>query len=755
MTLAHSAGPALNPAQQQAVDHTEGPLLVLAGAGSGKTRVLTTRIARLVHEGHARASQILAVTFTNKAAGEMRERITRQLGDQPAGMWIGTFHSIGARFVRAHADRVGRTSAFTIYDEDDTLAVAKRLMERHRISSKTWAPRAITDAVSEARNALVSPEEYARLAFTPLAKAVAPLYADWDAAFRAANAISFDDLLWLPVQILQQNADVLAQWAGRFKFVLVDEYQDTNHAQYELIRLLASVNRNVAVVGDDDQAIYGWRGADVRNILEFERDWPDATVVRLEENYRSSPGILDLANAVIADNTGRRGKTLRATRPAGDPVTLLTALDDRDEADSIVEDILARTSRGGTTAADIAILYRTNAQSRPLEESLRRRLVPYRIVGAVRFYDRREIRDLVAWLRLVANPADEEAFRRAIGAPRRGVGDATVELLAIAAREAGISLLDAARRPELIGGARASTRGTLEEFAVLFEELRVLASDASVDRLLAEIVDRSGYGDALRAEGPEGLERLENVAELIRSAAETVIEDGGEVGLRPLDHFLQRASLVAGLDQLGPDADAVTLMTLHTAKGLEFPVVFIGGLEQGLFPLSRSLDDPEALEEERRLFYVGITRAERVLQLSWARSRRRNGELMQSVLSSFISPATEKLLTPIATIRLRASGRSAALRPVREPTAWADDTPRLGWHADRAREKPVEFEEMSQDVPAFAKGERVRHKTFGSGTIAEFSGNGRDLKVTVDFDDEEVGRKRLVAAFAGLERGFE
>ena len=754
MTLTTTAGPALNPAQREAVEHTEGPLLVLAGAGSGKTRVLTARIARLVHEGHARPAEVLAVTFTNKAAGEMRERITKQLGQEPAGMWIGTFHAIGARLLRANADRVGRTSSFTIYDEDDTLAVVKRLMERHRISPKTWAPRAIADAISGARNALVGPEEFARLALTPLAKAVAPLYADWDAAFRAANAVSFDDLLWLPVQLLQQNDDVREKWSQRFRFVLVDEYQDTNQAQYELIRLIAQGHRNVAVVGDDDQAIYGWRGADVRNILEFERDWPDARIVRLEENYRSSPSILALANAVIAENEGRRGKTLRATRPDAGAVTLLAALDDRDEADAIVEDILARRNRGEAMLGDVAILYRTNAQSRPMEEAMRRRAVPYRLVGAVRFYDRREVRDLIAWLRLVANPADEEAFRRAIGVPRRGIGDATVELIAVAARDAGMTLLDAARDEALLAAARPSTRESLTAFAELVARFREMADDASVDRLLTSIVDLTGYGEALRAEGPEGLERLDNVAEMIRSAAETVIDDGGEVGLRPLDHFLQRATLVAGLDQLGPDADAVTMMTLHTAKGLEFPVVYIAGLEQGLFPLSRSLDDPDALEEERRLFYVGITRAERSLQLSWARSRRRNGELMPSVLSSFVTPAAEKLLAQSATTRLRATGRVVGMRPTREASGWDDDGPRT-WRANPAREKPVEIEDMSQDMPAFHPGERVRHKTFGSGTILDLSGNGRDLKVTVDFDDEAVGRKRLVAAFASLERGVD
>jgi DNA helicase-2/ATP-dependent DNA helicase PcrA len=751
-----TAAPSLNPAQREAVEHGEGPLLVLAGAGSGKTRVLTARIARLIGDGIVRPGQVLAVTFTNKAAGEMRDRIGRLLGADPVGMWVGTFHAIGARMLRANAALVGRTPAFTIYDEDDTLAVIRRLMDRHRLSPRTWAPRAVSAAISDARNALVAPAEYEALAQTPLARAVAPVYRDLEPAFRAANAASFDDLLGLPVRLLTEHEEVRARYEQRFRVVLVDEYQDTNRAQYEFVRLMGARHGNVVVVGDDDQSIYGWRGADVRNILDFERDYPSARVVRLEENYRSSPQILALANAIISENAARRGKVLRATRPPGDPVALVAALDDRDEADFIAGEIDQRRTRRGERLGANAVLYRTNAQSRALEESLRRRAIPYRLVGAVRFYDRREIRDLLAWLRLVANPADDEAFRRAIAAPRRGVGDTTVEALALAATGAGVPLLEAARREDLVAGARIATRAALADFAALVDRFRAMAADASVDRLILALVDATGYDDALRAEGPEGLERLENVAELARGAAELVIDEGGEVGLRPLDHFLQRATLVAGLDLLAPDADAVTLMTLHTAKGLEFPVVFIAGLENGLFPLARSFDDPALLEEERRLFYVGITRAERQLYLTWARSRRRNGELLPSAISTFITPAAEALVEAQATIRLRASGRSGGtgVRPQAGPRDWDDDAPRT-WQRDASRERAVEMDDVSQDVPAFVQGERVRHKTFGSGTISALAGGGRDAKVTVDFDDESVGRKRLVVAFAGLQRGVD
>ena len=753
---AEKTGPSLNAAQREAVEHGDGPLLVLAGAGSGKTRVLTARIARLIGEGVARPDQILAVTFTNKAAGEMRDRIARLLGSEPAGMWAGTFHAIGARMLRANAALVGRTSAFTIYDEDDTLAVIKRLMDRHRVSPKTWAPRAISSAISDARNALVPPAEYARLAQIPFTQAVAPIYSDLAAAFQAANAVSFDDLLGLPVELLTAHTEVRERYEKRFRVILVDEYQDTNHAQYEFVRLLGARHGNVAVVGDDDQSIYGWRGADVRNILDFERDYPAAKVVRLEENYRSTPQVLALANAVIGENEERRGKVLRATRPAGEAVSLVSALDDRDEADFIAAEIEQRRLKLGDPLGANAILYRTNSQSRVIEESLRRRALPYRLVGAVRFYDRREIKDILAWLRLIANPADDEAFRRAISAPRRGIGETTVEMVALAASGAGVSMLDAARRDDLLDGARPATRAALADFAAIVDRFRAMAADASVDRLILALVNEAGFAEALRAEGAEGMERLDNVAELARGAAEVVVDDGGEVGLRPLDHFLQRATLVAGVDLLGPDADAVTMMTLHTAKGLEFPVVFIAGLENGLFPLSRSFDDPALLEEERRLFYVGITRAERKLYITWARSRRRNGELVQSAISTFITPAVEKLVEVQATIRLRASGRAggSGLRSESSSRDWDDDSPRT-WRRDASRERAVHIDEMSQDIPAFVQGERVKHKTFGSGTISAMAGAGRDAKVTVDFDDESVGRKRLVVAFAGLERGLD
>jgi DNA helicase-2/ATP-dependent DNA helicase PcrA len=745
----------LNPAQREAVLHFEGPMLVLAGAGSGKTRVLTTRIAHLVEHHGVDPKHILAVTFTNKAAGEMRERIGRLLGAEPAGMWCGTFHSVGARLLRSTAHLVGRTPSFTIYDEDDAVGVVKRIMERLRISAKDHAPRAILDSISDAKNALVTATEYESLAMDPRSRAVAPVYAELEGTLRQANAVTFDDLLVLPVRILEQHANLRERYRDRFRFVLVDEYQDTNRAQYRFIKLLGGEHGNVMVVGDDDQSIYGWRGADIRNILDFEKDFPAAKVVRLEENYRSTPQILELANVAISANTARRGKTLRSTRPGGERATVVGALDDRDEADFIVEEISARRGSpggrapaqslgGGLTLRDFAVLYRTNAQSRALEESLRRRGFAYRLVGAVRFYDRREIRDLMAYLKLVANPSDDEAFRRAVAVPKRGIGETSIDALAAAAHAERIPLLAASVRPELVASLRPAARTALSEFAGLIGRLREAAREDAVDELLRELIDAIRYGDHLRAE-PDGQDRLDNVRELVASAAEVVADEGGEVGLTPLDHFLQRATLVAGADALDPTADAVTMMTMHNAKGLEFPIVFIAGLEDGLFPLSRAFDDPEMLEEERRLFYVGITRAEQKVYLTHARSRRRNGELMASIPSSFLKVVPPGMLEERSTLKLRATGRS--VMPHQSAA-----TRRPGSHVSFAVDTDAE---ASQDAPRFVKGERVRHGRFGSGTIAELSGTGRETKVTIDFDDESIGRKRLVVAYAGLERGWD
>jgi len=767
----------LNPAQREAVLHVDGPLLVLAGAGSGKTRVLTTRIARLIDVEGVDPRQILAVTFTNKAAGEMRERIGRLLGADPTGMWVGTFHAIGARMLRMAPHLVGRTASFTIYDQDDSLGVIKRLMERHDISTKNFTPRGVQSAISDAKNALVPPAEYARLAMDPFARAVSQVYGSLGEALQLANAADFDDLLLLPVRMLQQHPDKLAEYRRRFRYILVDEYQDTNRAQYELIKLLGGEHGNVCVVGDDDQSIYGWRGADIRNILDFNKDFPNAAVVRLEENYRSTPQVLDLANFIISANSQRMGKTLRATHRSGDPVTVVRSLDERDEADFVIGEMMSK--RSSFALNDMAVLYRTNAQSRAMEEALRRHALPYRLVGAVRFYDRREIRDLMSYLKLIANPADDEAFRRAVAVPKRGLGETTIEQLSEASRQRRLPLFEGAQVPEVIATLRPAARTALAEFVRLVSTLREHAQEAAVDELLREIVESIRYGDYLRAEGPESADRLDNVRELITGAAEQVADELGEVGLRPLDHFLQRASLVSDPEGAGPSADAVTLMTLHNAKGLEFPMVFITGLEDGLFPLAKAFDDPPLLEEERRLLYVGITRAERKLFITYAEERRRNGEFLQSRPSSFLDDIPENLIEKKSTVKVRSSGRSVmragsdysgygygrghgrGAGKFSEPSSGNVDEPfaRNSAASRRPGTPVVSFapsasaEDESQDAPMFVVGARVKHRKFGSGTIAELSGNGRDAKVKVDFDDETVGRKTLVIAQANLERG--
>ncbi|PYP53793.1 MAG: hypothetical protein DMD39_03665 [Gemmatimonadetes bacterium] len=744
----------LNPAQREAVLHFEGPMLVLAGAGSGKTRVLTTRIARLIEHHGVDPSRILAVTFTNKAAGEMRERITRLLGEEPKGMWSGTFHAIGARILRTSAHQVGRTSSFTIYDEDDTLGVVKRIMEREGVSPKQWNPKVIASLISDAKNALVPAAEYESLAMDPVSRAAARVYKQMETTLRAANAVSFDDLLVLPVEIFLKDEKTLARYRDRFQFILVDEYQDTNRAQFQFIKLLGSSHGNVAVVGDDDQSIYGWRGADIRNILDFEKEFPTSRVVRLEENYRSTPDILHVANAAITQNVSRKGKTLRATRGAGEPVTLVAALDERDEADFVVEEVKTRRNQENRGLNEFAVLYRTNAQSRALEDALRRDTIPYRLVGSVRFYDRREIRDLMAYLKLIANPADEEAFRRAIAVPKRGIGDTTVDVLAARAREARVSLSEVAAREELQESLRPAARKTLADFTRLMSSLRERAKDTSVDVLIHELIGEIRYVEYVQAEGPESArDRIENISALIDGAAETVIDDGGEVGLTPLDHFLQRAMLVASADALDPSADAVTLMTLHNAKGLEYPVVFLTGLEDGLFPLSQSFDDPPKLEEERRLFYVGITRAKEKLYLSHTEMRRRNGELLPSIKSRFLREIAAANLDERKTLRVTSMGRGAAGREGgfsgAYPARRTHEVP--SWR----RAAPIAEAEASQDEPRYVKGERVRHKLFGEGSIAELSGVGREVKAVIDFDDEAVGRKTIKLAYTTLERGNE
>jgi DNA helicase II / ATP-dependent DNA helicase PcrA len=758
------AVPSLNPEQQRAVAHVEGPILVLAGAGSGKTRVLTARVARLIDEHGVPPDRILCVTFTNKAAGEMRQRIRHLLGRDPVGAWIGTFHALGARLMRRHAERLGWDSTFTIFDAEESLREIKRVLEAEDLDPKKWKPKAVRAALSDAKNQLVTPKEFAEQhsgGFDLFLRNVARVYPTYQARLREQNAFDFDDLLVKPVELFEAHEDVLARYQERFAFVLVDEYQDTNHAQFRFLELLAHRHRNLMVVGDDDQSIYGWRGADLSNILDFERTFSGAAVVRLERNYRSSATILAAANEVIRRNLHRKEKTLRTDRDEGERITLVQTADERDEGGWIVEEIETRMREGRADQyRDFAILYRTNAQSRALEDAFRRRGVPYQIVGGVRFYERREIQDVLAYLRLISNPQDSAAFARVVNVPKRGVGRTSQERLVAWAMGEGIPLLEAARRADEVPSLHAGGVKGIQRFADLIQRFSARAATLSVGPLVEELVEELDLLTHLRDEGPEGEDRAENVKELVAGAmdfdSERVEEweDGPPDHFTELDLFLQHVALVADIDSHDPDSDAVTLMTLHNAKGLEFPVVFIAGLEEGLFPLARAYDEPAALEEERRLFYVGITRAQHKLIFTWSRERRRAGDFTFGNLSSFVDDVPEALLDERESPRLERE-RTARARQTRGFGAGrgGDDFEVASRAAARRAAEEREFEEsLNQDLPHLVKGERVRHGTFGSGTVVEVSGYGRDVRVTVNF--ESVGPKKLLARYADLERDF-
>ncbi len=743
----------LNPEQSEAVNHFEGPLLVLAGAGSGKTRVLTTRIAHLIREHGVDPAAILAVTFTNKAAGEMRDRVRLLLGREPAGMWIGTFHSMGARLLRRHAPRLGWSRNFSIFDADQSLREVKRTMEALDVSTKRWHPKAVQSAISGAKNQLVDANEYTTLASDLFARTVADIYPRYQASLKEQNAFDFDDLLVKPVELLGGSAALLRRYRERFQFVLVDEYQDTNHAQYQLLELLAHEHGNLMVVGDDDQSIYGWRGADIRNILDFEAHFPDTRTVRLEQNYRSTARILEVANRVIEENTRRKGKTLRTEAELGEPATLVEAADERDEADWIASEVEARLGQDPErTARDFVVLYRTNAQSRALEEAMRRRDLPYQVVGGTRFYERREIMDVLAYLRLISNPKDAGAFDRIVNVPRRGIGDVTLSRLLTWAARNGESPLEAAGHAPDAEHVPTAGANALVDFARLIERYQGLARHLGVGELLEKLLDDIELEAALAAEGPDGEERIDNVRELVAGAyefderqAEPGAEDDTDVpDATPLDAFLQKVSLVTDIDRHDPHADALTLMTLHNAKGLEFPVVFVSGLEDGLFPLARTYDEPDELEEERRLFYVGITRARDKVYLTHARSRRRAGSFNMCVPSSFLDPIPDELLvrreTPQLQRRRRTGGYRERIRRRRDGTSAT---------ASSGEGLVVDYSD-SQDAPRFIKGEVVLHPQFGRGTIRELSGFGRDLKAVIEF--ESVGRKKIVVRYANLQK---
>jgi DNA helicase-2/ATP-dependent DNA helicase PcrA len=704
----------LNPQQREAVAAITGPVLILAGAGSGKTRVITHRVAHLVLDHGVDSSRILAVTFTNKAAEEMRSRAEALLGERPLHAWMSTFHAFCVRLLRREAAAAGLPPGFLVYDEDDQLAAVREALRALDLSEKLHPPRRMLSRISARKNAARRDEDDGT---GPLDR-VMERYRE---ALRAAGALDFDDLLLRAVELLDRNDDVRARWRQRFPYVLVDEYQDTNRAQYELVRLLAGEGGNLTVVGDEDQSIYSWRGADISNILDFEHDFPGARVFRLEENYRSSQRILDVAAALVSRNVRRKGKTLRASRGEGEPVRLHEAMDEFQEASWVTERIATLRARGR-----VAVLFRMNAQSRLFEEGLLRLRLPYLVVGGVGFYERKEVKDILAYLRLAQNPRDAVAFRRVVNVPPRGLGAKSIEGIEAAAAARGESPWEATER--LVDEAALPSRVLvpLRQFRETVDTLREEAATRGLRSLMERAIELSGYGAALaREDSHESQERLENLAELLAAAADYEAREE-----RPtLTGFLDRAALLSETDRLRDDVP-VLLMTLHAAKGLEFESVFIVGMEEGLLPHSRSLSGEDALEEERRLCYVGMTRAMERLHLSWARSRQVFGQRRLTEPSRFLSEIPpESLERSGGASRLPAS--PGERRPYRvEPGPAAAVTPGPG-------------------ADAMRPGARVRHPLFGVGTVLRREGEGDDLKVTVSFPG--AGAKKLVARFAGLE----
>ena len=720
----------LNPHQRQAVMHGDGPLLILAGAGSGKTRTLTHRIAWLIRERNVTPREILAVTFTNKAAGEMRERLEKLLGSVE-GLWVSTFHSACVRILRREMEQVGFTSQFTIYDDSDQERLLKAVLKELNIPEQTLKPRAAAAAIDGAKNRGLWPEDLPGGDYA--ADLIAKVYARYQERLKLANALDFGDLLLWVVRLLESDAGVRRRWQGRFRHLLVDEFQDTNQVQYRLIRLLAGGERNLCVVGDDDQSIYRWRGAEVGNILNFEIDYPGCVTIRLEQNYRSTQTILAAAGGVVARNLGRKGKTLWTDNPAGEPLSVETLPDDLEEARFVAGE-LARLRRGGRRLRDMAVFYRTNAQSRAFEEALVREKLPYVMVGGVKFFSRMEIKDVLAYLRLLVNPADAVAARRVINVPARGIGTATVERIATLEGEAG-GLLPACRlalERGLLPGAAAQR---VAAFAALMEDFRGrLANDTPYAELTADLIDASGYGAMLREERTEeARDRLRNLEELLAGMEEHAAQEPTLAG------YLEQVALVTDLDSFDESLDRVALMTLHAAKGLEFPVVFMTGLEEGLFPLARSGNDDEELEEERRLCYVGMTRAREKLYLTHARRRRVYGDYQFNPPSRFLGEIPAHLLGgPAPAVHRPATHNLASLFDRVDPDC-GDEAP---FHDDEVRQVP-EAEE------GLRLGMNVRHAMFGTGVVRRIEGQGEQQKVIVFF--HRVGPKKLLVKFAGLE----
>jgi DNA helicase II / ATP-dependent DNA helicase PcrA len=702
----------LNDAQREAVITTEGPLLVVAGAGSGKTRVLTYRVAHLIHACGVKPNEILAITFTNKAAGEMRERLAVMLGGTARAIWILTFHAACGRILRREAERLGYRSSFTIYDDQDQLRLVKACLEELGKDPKRFSPRGIHHQISQAKNQLVSPEEYTSRVASFWDQTVAEVYDLYQRRLHASNAVDFDDLIMLTVEVLERFPDALARWQKAFRYIVVDEYQDTNHAQYRLLQLLGAEHGNVCAVGDPDQSIYAFRGADIRNIMEFERDFPGTQIIPLEQNYRSTNRILRAANAVIEHNRERKPKRLFSDLGEGDPVRVIEVEDEHAEARFVAAEI-ASLIDGGMSATEIAVFYRTNAQSRVLEDVLVRQDVPYQVIGGPRFYERAEIRDATAYLSVLANPSDAGSLLRITNRPRRGIGDTSLQRLVAHAEAAGRTLFQAMDDPEAAGLAAASVR-SVRAFHTLMETLMVAAQELPVDELVERVLEKSGTIDALEAERTiEARGRIENLQELVGVAREYRQQADDPT----LAGFLQDISLVSDQDTIQDDRGLVTLMTLHNAKGLEFKAVFAIGMEEGIFPHVRSLEE-QGVEEERRLCYVGLTRAMERLTLTHTLARSLYGRRTQNLASRFL----DELPSEVERERL-------------QPASWSGYRPAGGI-------------EPRVDVPTLSTGDAVRHASLGEGIVTAMEPGG---VVTVRFGSDGSER-RLMVDYAPLER---
>lgn len=731
----------LNEPQREAVLHVDGPLLILAGAGSGKTRVLTHRIAYLIEELGVNPWNILAITFTNKAAGEMRQRVDDLVGFGSESIWVSTFHSMCVRILRRFIDRLGYDSSFTIYDTDDQKTLMKAVCKKIDIDTKHFKERMLLSVISSAKNEMILPEEFELNAGGDFAQLkIAKVYREYEAQLKANNALDFDDLLVKTVQLLQTQPDVCENYQERFRYIMVDEYQDTNTVQFKLVSLLAGKYRNLCVVGDDDQSIYKFRGANIRNILDFEKEFPDAKVIKLEQNYRSTENILNAANGVISNNRGRKDKTLWTANGEGEKIGLRQFDTAYDEAEFIAEDI-KREVQSGASYNDSAVLYRTNAQSRLLEEKFIAMNIPYKIVGGINFYARREIKDILAYLKTVDNGQDNLSVRRIINVPKRGIGLTTINRIQEAADARGISFYDALLVPEMIPGVGRSS-SKLNSFAALVEYLKGKAEKESLTDLLNEILDMTGYTQNLEADDEIDAEsRLQNIEELLNKAAAYEEDCADRDEKATLSGFLEEVALVADIDSLEEDQDYVVLMTLHSAKGLEFPHVYLAGMEDGLFPSYMTItgDDPEELEEERRLCYVGITRAEQKLTLTCARKRMVRGETQYNSLSRFVREIPQEVLDTGSN--LFSNGKSVS----------ADSSQRRPYVSKKpfsALTKGSRLTAQRGDSLAYGVGDRVRHVKFGEGTVTDIKEGGRDFEVTVKFDT--AGVRKMFAMFAKL-----